>query len=134
MLLRDGNDKMANLHVIKLTESEAVVKIYDTNNNGNTINVSLEDDLTKSGQTFVSGTSKVNIQKIFWGVKSNKHIDIRRGVIETPNTYHGHYYLTNSGSYDYVGFVDNLYDTGDIQVISDGEFHLILVLGKSNWS
>jgi hypothetical protein len=125
---------MANLHVIKLTESEAVVKIYDTNNNGNTINVSLEDDLTKSGQTFVSGTSKVTIQKLFWGVKSNKHIDIRRAVIEEANTYHGHYYLNNSGSYDYVGFVDNLYATGDIQVISDGEFHLILVLGKSGWS
>jgi hypothetical protein len=35
--------------------------------------------------------------------------------------------------YDFVGFVDDLYKTGDIQVIADGEFHIILVLGKEGF-
>lgn len=124
---------MAEKHIIKLTEQEAVVKLYTANSSGNTITVSLESDLTKSGETYVAGQSQVTIKKIFWGTKNNKHIDLRRGVIASPGTWHGHYYLVNSGSYDFVGFVDNLYATGDIQVVSDGEFHMMLLLSKGGW-
>ena len=124
---------MAEKHIIKLTEGEAVVKIYTTESAGNTIVISLENDLTKENQTYVAGTSAVTIKKIFWGAKKDKQIDLQRGVIETPGTWHGHYYLLNSGTYDFVGFVDDLYATGDIQVISDGPFHMILVLGKEGF-
>jgi len=124
---------MANKHVIKLTENEAVVKVYATDAAGNTITISLQSDLTKQGETYTAGTSAVTIRKIFWGTKNNKHIDLQREVIASPGTYHGHYYFINAGTHDYVGFVDDLYKTGDIRVVSDGPFHMILVLGKEGF-
>lgn len=125
---------MAEKHIIKLTEGEAVIKLYTALSSGNTIVVSLENDLTLPGETYVAGQSQATIRKIFWGTKTNKHIDLRRGVLSSPGTWHGHYYLMTSGSYDFVGFVDNTYSTGDVQVISDGEFHMLLVLGKTGWN
>ena len=124
---------MAEKHIIKLTESEAVVKLYTTQSAGNTIVISLENDLTKENETYTANTSAATIKKIFWGAKKDKQIDLRRGVMEAPGTYHGHYYFTNSGVHEFVGFVDDLYKHGDIQIISDGAFHMILVIGKEGF-
>lgn len=127
---------MATKHVIKVTSTEAVVKCYTTNATGAVIDISLENDLTSADQNFVSySTANVGIQEIYWGAKTNKQIDISRIINAAANTIHGHYYLKDTGSYDYVGFLDVVYANSDIRVEGDGPFHVILKLRKTTgWS
>lgn len=123
---------MALKHIIKLTDTEAVLKCYITDSQGGVIDISLEDDLTAPGQTWVdSSSANVGIQEIFWGAKIGKQIDISRIVDVQANTTHGHYYLTNSGFYDFVGFVDNVYPAKDFRLTFDGPGHVILKLRKT---
>lgn len=122
---------MALKHILKLTDTEAVLKCYLTNSNGGTVDISLETDLTSTGQTYDSNTVNVGIQEIFWGAKKDKQIDITRIVPEDPSGVHGHYYLLNTGSYDFVGFVDNTYSNKDIRITSDGPCHVIMKLRKT---
>ena len=117
---------MANIHYLKRSHNEAVIKVYVTNSSGDTVDVALSD-LAASGETFDAGTASVTIKEIFWGCKHNKHIDISRW---DGATAHGHYYFVNSGSHEYVGFVDNVYSDRDIRIICDGEFHCIMKLTK----
>ncbi len=127
---------MANLHVMKVTSTEAVLKCYITDSSGGTIDISLQNDLTAANQTFISyNVANVGIQEIYWGTKTNKQIDISRITNVATNTVHGHYYLKDTGSYDYVGFLDTTYANSDIRIIGDGPFHVILKLRKtSGWS
>ena len=123
---------MALKHLLKLTDTEAVLKCYLTNSNGGTIDISLQNDLTAPGQTYVAnGAASVCIQEIFWGAKKDKQIDITRVVPEDPNGTHGHYYLINAGSYDFDGFVDDTYEDRDIRIVADGPCHVILKLRKT---
>jgi hypothetical protein len=122
---------MALIHVLKLTEGEAVLKCYITDSNGGTIDINLSTWLTRPNEVYDPLTSKAFIKGIYWGVKSNKNIDLTR--IISPTEVHGHYYLTNTGFYDYAGFVDNVYSEKDIRIISDGAFHVTLVLTKTGW-
>jgi len=123
---------MANVHVMKKTESEVVLKIYSTESAGQTIQVELDSDyIKKDNETFVGAESEVTIREMFWGCKKDKQVDLTRVNDPVANTVHGHYYLTNSGSYNFDGFVDNVYANGAIRVIADGPFHMILKLGKS---
>ena len=122
---------MALKHILKLTDTEAVLKCYLTNSNGGTVDISLETDLTSTGQTYDSNTVNVGIQEIFWGAKKDKQIDITRVVPEDPNGVHGHYYLINCGSYDFDGFVDDTYEDRDIRIVADGPCHVILKLRKT---
>jgi hypothetical protein len=125
---------MAQKHILKLTETEAVLKCYITNPAGGTIDISLQTDLTGDDETFI-GDPIVTIQEIFWGAKKDKQIDLTRIVPSDPTGVHGHYYLTNSGSYDFVGFVDSTYASKDIRIIGDGAFHVIIKLRKvQGWS
>jgi len=125
---------MASKHILKLTEHEAVLKCYLTAGSGGIVDISLSTDLTRTNEVYSPTESKVFIKSLFWGVKNNKHIDVSR-ITVPPNTLHGHYYLSNTGSYDYggFGFTDNLYPDKDIRITSDGEFHLVIVLTKSGW-
>jgi len=127
---------MANLHVMKITSTEAVLKCYITDSSGGTIDISLQNDLTAANQTFISyAVANVGIQEIYWGAKTNKQIDISRITNAVSNTIHGHYYLKDTGSYDYVGFLDTTYANSDIRIVGDGPFHVILKLRKtSGWS
>jgi hypothetical protein len=127
---------MANLHVMKVTTTEAVLKCYITDSSGGSINISLQNDLTAANQTFISyDVANVGIQEIYWGTKTNKQIDVSRITNAAANTVHGHYYLKDTGSYDYVGFLDTTYANSDIRIIGDGPFHVILKLRKtSGWS
>lgn len=125
---------MALKHILKLTEHEAVVKCYVTASGGDTVDISLQTDLSRPNEVYVPGVSQVSIRQIYWGTKQNKQLDIVRVVPEDPNGIHSHYYFTNSGSYDYKGFVDNIYPTKDIRIIGDGAFHVIFVLAKSGWN
>lgn len=120
---------MAEVHYLKRSHNEAVLKCYKTNSNGGTINISLSS-LVASGETFDANTAAVTIKEIFWGTRQNKFVDITRLVPEDPSGVHGHYYLTGAGSYDFVGFVDNDYPDKDIRIIGDGPFHVIIKLGK----
>lgn len=125
---------MAEKHIIKLTDTEAVIKCYKTDASGGNVEISLATDLTAPGQTFV-GPAKVGIQQIFWGAKKDKQIDVTRIVPSDPTGVHGHYYLLNAGSYDFVGFVDDVYEDKDIRISGDGPYHVILKLRKtSGWS
>lgn len=120
---------MASIHYLKRTKDEAVVKIYETGGAGNTIELDIAN-LISDGQTFDANTAKVTIKEVFWGVKHNHFIDIsrkERGGVDL----HGHYYLVNAGSYDFDGFVDDVYSERNIQVELDGPGHVILKLNKT---
>ena len=120
---------MASIHYLKRTKDEAVVKMYETGSSGNTVELDIAN-LISDGQTFDANTAIVTIKEIFWGVKHNHFIDISRKD-RVDSTVHGHYYLVNAGSYDYDGFVDNVYSDTNIQVTLDGPGHVILKLNKT---
>jgi len=122
---------MAEIHVLKNTEHEVVLKCYKTDSSGGIIDILLAD-LALPDETFDPATAKVSVQEIYWGAKKDKQIDITRVVPEDPNGVHGHYYLLNTGSYDFNGFVDDTYASKDIRIIGDGPFHIILKLKKTS--
>lgn len=119
---------MSNIHYLKRSHNEAVVKIYSTESSGETIDLALSN-LVAAGETFDSGTVSVTVKEVFWGCKAGKQIDLTRwdGVAE-----HGHYYLLGAGFYEYTGFVDNVYSDRDIRVVLDGPGHVILKLTKDS--
>lgn len=145
---------MANKHIIKHTETEIVFKCYITANGGGTVDISIENDCTKSTQVYVAPTSvpdetggalvnytgsRVYITGLWWGCKSGKQLDITRVLDTTPNpdTVHGHYYLDGAGFYDYScagGFADRVYANKDIRLTFDGPGHCIIRLRKEGWN
>lgn len=123
---------MANVHVLKNTSTECVLKIYSTESAGQTVSANLNSSYIQlDNEQFVGSETEVTIREIFWGAKKDKQIDLTRVIDHGANTTHGHYYLLNSGHYDFTGFVDNVYANADIRITSDGPFHMILKLGKS---
>jgi hypothetical protein len=120
---------MALVHYLKRSHNEAILKCYRTESNGGTLDISLAN-LAADGETFDANTALVTIKEIFWGAKKDKQIDLTRIVPEDPSGIHGHYYFTNSGSHEYVGFTDDTYANSDIRIIADGPFHMILKLTK----
>ena len=140
---------MSKIHILKNTETEAVVKLYTTESAGETLDLSLETWLTKPTQTYVAGSpdsaetdghfaeytgSGVFITGIWWGLKKDKQLDIQR-IITAPDVVHSHYYLINAGSYDFDfhGFADRIYATKDMRFVFDGPGHVILKLRKFGW-
>lgn len=119
---------MAEIHYLKRSATEAVIKVYVTDSSGDTVDIDLAD-LAHPNDTFVDSDAVVTIKEIFWGCKTNKHIDISRWDGATP---HGHYYFVNSGSHEYNGFVDNVYSNRDIRIVGDGPFHVIMKLTKES--
>lgn len=125
---------MPSVHPLKKTEEEVVLKCYLQESAGGIIQIELDSsDILLSNETFDSNTSKVTVKELFWGCKKDKQIDLSRVSDPVANTVHGHYYLTNSGSYDFVGFVDNSYSDGAIRIVADGPMHMILKLSKSGF-
>ena len=126
---------MALKHILKLTETDAVIKCYITDSNGGTVDISLQNDLTRATQVWTNnGTCKVGIKEIFWGLKVGKQLDITRVLDPVAGTTHGHYYLVNAGFYEYKGFHDHTYEDKDIRLNFDGPGHCILVLRKEGWA
>ena len=125
---------MSNIHVIKQTENEVVLKIYSEASSGQMISANLDSSyITSSDEQFVGSRSEVTIREIYWGAKKDKQIDLTRVVDHAANTVHGHYYLLNSGEHKFQGFVDNVYANCDIRITSDGPFHMMLKLGKQGF-
>jgi len=120
---------MANIHYLKRSKGEAVLKIYTSDPSGETVDVDLAL-LATPDQTFDANTAVVTIREIFWGTKNNKHIDISRAD-NGGGGFHGHYYFVNAGSHHYTGFVDDGYADGNIRVVGDGEFHVVMKLNKT---
>lgn len=140
---------MAGKHIVQHTETEIVFKCYITDSNGGSIDLSLQNDMTKSTQSYVTPTSipdesggalvqytgsRVYITEIWWGCKHNKHWDIARILDPAVPTLHNHYYLVNAGYYDYTGFADRIYANKDLRLTSDGPAHLIIKLRKEGWN
>jgi len=143
---------MATKHIIKHTETEIVFKCYITDSNGGEIDLSVQNDMTKSTQEYVVPTSipnessgqlvdaytgsRVYITGIWWGLKKDKQLDITRIVNATGPVLHGHYYLINSGFYDYhqTGIADRVYANKDIRMIFDGPGHCVIRLRKEGWN
>ena len=140
---------MSKIHILKNTETEAVVKFYTTESAGETLDLSLETWLTKPTQVYVPGVgdsaetdghfaeytgSHVFITGIWWGLKKDKQLDIQR-IITAPSTVHSHYYLINAGQYefDHHGFADRIYADKDLRLVFDGPGHCILKLRKMGW-
>jgi hypothetical protein len=120
---------MAEVHYLKKSHNEAVLKCYKTDSSGGTINVALSS-LATSDEVFDANNAVVTIKEIFWGSKKDKQIDLTRIVPSDPAGTHGHYYFINCGSHEYVGFTDDAYANSDIQIVGDGPFHMILKLTK----
>jgi hypothetical protein len=140
---------MSLKHIILHTETEIVFKCYITNSNGGTIDLSLQNDMTKSTQSYVAPTSipdetggalvqytgsRVYITELWWGLKDNKHWDITRIIDPAVPTLHGHYYLTGSGDHDFNSFSDRVYANKDLRLIADGPGHLFIKLRKEGWA
>jgi len=142
---------MALKHIIKHTETEIVFKCYITESAGGNIDLSLQNDMTKSTQVYVtpdsfpdetSGAlvqytgSRVYITGIWWGLKAAKQLDLTRIVNPTGPVLHSHYYLINSGYYDYAhsGIADRVYANRDIRLAFDGPGHCIIRLRKEGWN
>lgn len=138
---------MSKIHILKNSETEAVVKVYTVEPSGESIDISLETWLTTPKQVYVAGTndssesdghfatytgSHVFITGIWWGLKKDKQLDITRLV---NGTVHSHYYLINVGQYefDHHGFVDRIYANKDFRLTFDGPGHCILKLRKIGW-
>ena len=119
---------MAEIHYLKRSRNEAVIKVYGSEPSGGTVDVPLSSFVC-AGETFDAGTASVTIKEIHWGCKVNKHVDVSRwdGAEE-----HGHYYFVNSGSLDFIGFVDNVYSDRDVRIVSDGKFHCIMKFTKES--
>lgn len=123
---------MAEIHALKLTQDEAVLKVYKTDASGGVVDIDLSTDIKLSSETFTRSQANVAISELFWGAKKDKQIDISRIDDPVANTVHGHYYLINTGSYNFDGFVDNVYSNSDIRITADGPFHVILKLRKTS--
>jgi len=121
---------MAEVHYIKKSHGEAVLKCYKTDNAGGTIDIDIAD-LATDDETFDANNAIVTIKEIYWGAKKDKQIDISRKE-RGGSDVHGHYYLLNSGSHEFVGFVDNVYPERDIRIVGDGPFHVIIKLNKTD--
>jgi len=122
---------MADVHYLKRSHNEAVLKIYSTESAGQTIDIALSD-LATPDETFDANEAKVNIKSMHWGTKKDKQVDVTRLISADPVETHGHYYLMNAGNHEFIGFVDNAYQENDIRVISDGPFHIIMKLTKES--
>ena len=140
---------MSSKHIIKHTETEIVFKCYITDASGGSVDLSLQTDMTKSTQSYVTPTSipdesggalvqytgsRVFITGIWWGLKSGKQLDLTRVLDPVGPTLHSHYYLLNVGFYDYGNFYDPVYANKDIRLIFDGPGHCILRLRKQGWN
>ena len=140
---------MALKHILKNTETEIVYKCYITDSGGGTIDISVQNDCTKASQVYVAPTSipdetndgffdytgsRVYITGLWWGLKKDKQLDITRIINPTGPVLHGHYYLTNSGFYDYTDFSDRVYANRDIRLVFDGPGHCIIRLRKEGWN
>jgi hypothetical protein len=140
---------MSKIHILKNTETEAVVKIYTTESAGESLDLVLDTWLTKPTQTYVVGASDapetdghfaeytgsgVFIAGLWWGLKKDKQLDIQR-IINGNGTVHSHYYLINAGFYDFDhhGFADRIYATKDMRFVFDGPGHCIIKLRKFGW-
>lgn len=142
---------MSKIHVLKNSETEAVIKVYTTEPSGESIDISLETWLTTPKQVYVAGGndsseadghfaqytgSHVFITAIWWGLKKDKQLDITRIVDAVTPTLHSHYYLINGGQYefDHHGFADRIYAHKDFRLTFDGPGHCILKLRKLGWN
>ena len=141
---------MALKHILKHTETEIVLKCYITDNAGGNIDISVQNDCTKTvTQAYVTPTSipnetndgffdytgsRVYITGLWWGLKKDKQLDITRIVNPVGPVLHGHYYLLGSGSYDSKDFSDRVYSNRDIRLIFDGPGHCIVRLRKEGWA
>lgn len=126
---------MAQKHILKLTDTEAVLKCYVNDAAGGNVDISLQTDLTAPGQTWTNTNVEVTIADIYWGLKAGKQLDITRIITPANNEVHGHYYLVNAGSYQFQGFVDDAYGNKDVRLVFDGPGHCVLKLRKtSGWT
>lgn len=143
---------MSLKHIIKHTETEIVFKCYVTDSAGGSVDLSVENDMTKSTQVYVAPTSvpdetgggfvnytgsRVYITGIWWGLKKDKQLDITRIINPVGPILHSHYYLLNAGFYDYQNlgdFSDRVYANKDIRLEFDGPGHCLIRLRKEGWT
>jgi len=142
---------MSLKHILKHTESEIVFKCYITESAGGSIDLSVQNNMTKDTQVYVTPDSipdetggafatytgsRVYISGIWWGLKKDKQLDITRIINPTGPVLHSHFYLLDTGSYDFQegGFMDRIYANKDIRLIFDGPGHCIIRLRKEGWN
>lgn len=139
---------MSLKHIIKHTETEIVFKCYITDSAGGSVDLSVQNDMTKVTQEYVTPVSvpdetqgafvehtgsRVYITGIWWGLKKDKQLDVTRIINPVGPVLHGHYYFIGTGHYDYRDFSDRVYANRDIRLIFDGPGHCIIRLRKEGW-
>jgi hypothetical protein len=142
---------MSKIHILKNTETEAIVKVYTMESSGESLDLSLSTWLTTPTQVYVPGAgdsseldghfanhtgSHVFITGIWWGLKKDKQLDIVRIVNGGTGLVHNHYFLINCGQYDFDhhGIADRVYADKDIRFTFDGPGHCIIKLRKMGWT
>ncbi len=116
---------MSAIHILKNTNSNAVVKVYRDTAGTETVTL---DSLALASEE-LSGTRTVNIRGIMYGMKPNSNIVIQRDVAGTPE---GEIYVNGSGVFDFYanGFADSTYNDRNIQVVFSNEGTVFLMLSK----
>lgn len=140
---------MALKHILKNSDTEIVFKCYVVDSSGGTVDISVQNDCTRSSQQYVEPISipdetggafvnytgsRVYITGLWWGLKKDKQLDITRILNPSGPVLHSHYYLTNSGFYEYADFTDRIYANKDIRLTFDGPGHCIIRLRKEGWT
>ncbi len=121
---------MSEKHIVKLTKSSAVIKVYSKAPAGSTIAISLATELKLAAETFDGPNAQVSITQMYWANKAGKHCIVQRKAPDT--SLHGDYFLSDTGHFKFEGFRDRTYGNYDFNIVFDGEGTLILVLAKES--
>lgn len=139
---------MSLKHIIKHTETDIIFKCYITDSNGGIVDLSLQNDMTKPTQEYITPTSipdetgggffeytgsRVMITDLWWGLKVGKQLDVSRILDPIAPVLHGHYYLVNAGFHCFEDFSDRVYANRDIRLNFDDPGHCIIRLRKEGW-
>ena len=111
--------------VIKLTNTLSVVKVWGT---GTTDTITLATDLLSSAE-IVSGTPKINISHVTWGVSpgASDQVTVTRNSVPVFNLYqNGQFDLSGNG-----GWAEDTENTSNIVVTFVGTGFIYLTLRKA---
>ncbi len=109
-------------YVLKNSQTEAVIKVYETANSGGTSDIALSA-LAENGET----VTDAYIKEIMWSCKPNKSVHLSRlsGAEEE-----GTYYLANVGNWHFLNFHDETYSTLPFRFVFDGQGTVIIRVRK----
>jgi hypothetical protein len=110
-------------YVLKNSGNEAVIKVYASSSSGGTIDLALSE-LAEAGET----VSSAEIKEMYWACKPNKSVDVHR--VENGDL-EGSYYLSGTGHWKYIDFIDATYKEYPFRFVFDGYGTVIIKVKKT---